>query len=114
MAHESCLGCITLKASAQIDTAKVAVKVSANNTMALAGASDAAVGILQDPVIEGEAGRVAVSGITMAVAGEAIAAGANVKSGANGKLVVDSTGAGIGVALEAATAANDIISVLLK
>lgn len=114
MAYENCLGCITLKASDEITTAKVAVKVSAANTMAVAGAADKAIGVLQDPVKAGEAGRVAVAGTTMVIAGAAISAGAFVKSGANGKVVTDSDGEGFGIALEAATAANDIISVLLK
>lgn len=113
MAYENCLGCITLKASAKVDTAKLAVKVSADNTMAVAGASDKAIGVLQDPVIAGEAARVAVSGITPVVAGGAIAAGAFVKAGANGK-VVTSTDPDLGVALESAAADGDIISVLIK
>lgn len=114
MAYEECLGCISLKAKDAIDTPRVAVKFGANG-IEVAGAGDEVIGVLQNPVKAGEAGRVAVNGVTMVAAGAAITTGAKVKAGANGKVVtIESGDASFGIALEAATAANDVIAVLLK
>lgn len=116
MSGESNLNCITLKADAQVDTAYVAVKVSGDHTFAVAEASDSAIGILQYPVKEGEAARIAVGGsISFAMASTAITAGSFVKAGAAGKIVTttDATTC-LGVALDTATLSGDIISVLIK
>jgi hypothetical protein len=106
------------------------VKVDANGKAALAGLGEAAVGVLQDNVPAGEPACVRVHGITKVVADAAIAAGANVKSSADAQAAtaaattVNTSDAGaasdpvigsnvIGVALEAAANAGEIISMLL-
>lgn len=114
MAYEECLGCISLKAKDAITTSKVAVKLGAYG-IEVAGADDEAIGILQDPVKAGEAARVAVQGISMAVAGETLAVGDNVVPGANGKCVKTTAPyLKMGTAVEVASAAGDIIGIALK
>lgn len=71
-------------------------------------------GVIQDNPASGEAVNVAFSGVTKVVAGAAVAAGARVMSSAAGKAVTaTSTNNFRGVALEAATADGDIITMLL-
>lgn len=114
MSGECNLNCITLKADKAAETAYVAVKVSGDHQFSVAGAEDAAIGILQHPAKEGEASRIAVGGISFAVASTAINAGAYVKAAAEGKISAATGTAGFGIALDAATKTGDIISVLLK
>lgn len=116
MAYEEKLNCITLKSTAAIAAAKKFVKVSGAKTCAVCSvAGEDAIGVIQDPVIAGEAARVAINGVSMVVASAAIAAGAKIATTATGTAVTAVEGNTIiGIALEAATAANDIIAVLLK
>ena len=114
MAYEECLGCMTLKAKDAINTPKVAVKLGTNG-IEVAGADDEAIGIFQDPVKAGEAARVAVHGVSMCVAGEALAMGDNVVPGADGKCVKTTAPyLKMGTAVEVANAAGDIIGIALK
>ena len=114
MAYEECLGCISLKAKDAITTAKVAVKLGATG-IEVAGASDEAIGILQEPVKAGEAARVAVAGVSMCVAGEELAIGDGVVPGANGKCVKTTAPyLKMGTAVEVASASGDIIGIALK
>lgn len=114
MAYEANLSAISLNAKVAIATPRVAVKFGAEG-IEVAGAGDEVIGVLQNPVIAGEAGRVAIDGITMIAAGGAITKAAKVKVGANGVAVAAESGdTTFGIALEAATAANDVIAVLLK
>ena len=73
-------------------------------------------GVLQNKPTSGQVGAVAVDGVSKVIAGAAVAKGADVMSNATG-LAITATGTGAyiqGEALEAATAANQIIAVLLK
>jgi hypothetical protein len=92
-----------------------AAKVDSNGLAALGGAGDFCVGITQDNVPTGEAGGVRISGVSKAVAGAAVAAGAKVTSDANGRIITAtaSTDNCLGVALSAAAALGEIISVLV-
>lgn len=88
-----------------------AVKISADRTVALAGAGEQVHGWLMDEAeAAGRQCAVAVEGLVQVKAGAAFAAGARLKSDANGKMVT--VGAGEDyycVSEEAATAENDII-----
>jgi len=57
---------------------------------------------------------VRLMGTALVEAGGAIAAGAEVEVGVNGTAVAKVTGVAVGIALNAATAAGDMIEVLLK
>lgn len=102
MAYENKGKEISLKATADMTGKKFApVKITGVDTFAEATpATDTVVGILQDEVKAGEMGRVCINGITMYKVGAAVAAGAEIT--------------GVGIALETATAAGDIIAVLIK
>lgn len=70
-------------------------------------------GVLQNKPTAGKIGELAYNGVVKIVAGDAVAAGANIKSDNVGRAVT-ATDYGQGVALEAASAAGDIIAVLLR
>jgi len=98
--------------------ANVLVKFSAANTVALCGATESPIGVTRNAVFT--AGDLVgvdllnAEGTIKMKAGGAITAGAKVYAIANGK--IDDTDPGscikVGVALQAATADNDIIEVL--
>lgn len=91
------------------------VKVTGAKQCGLAtAAGDAVVGVCQGkPQVAGEATTVAIRGVSRVMAGGAFAAGAKVDTDSTGRAVV-AAGAGIGIALEAATVANELTSVLLR
>ena len=101
MAYEVKGKTISLKAAAEVTKADKfkPVKISGNDTFALAGDSDTVVGVIQNECKAGEAGQVMINGITMFKATGTIAAGAAVGNW--------------GVALRAGVE-NDIIPVLIK
>lgn len=78
-------------------------------------ASDTVLGIIQDDVASGQASLIRVTGITKWVASAAISIGAVVGTTAAGKAVTKSANNDkiAGIALSAAAADGDIISVLL-
>lgn len=92
------------------------IDVSASGQAALCGDGANAEGVLQDiPSAQGQVCAVAISGVSKVVASGAIALGANVASGANGKAKVAASGNYIlGTAQEEATADGQIIAVLLN
>lgn len=90
-----------------------AVVINSSGQLALCGAGAQAYGILEDTPKAGEGGTVAVLGIVKAVAGDVIAAGAQVEVDAAGKIITFASGKPIGVAREAA-AAGQIIAITLK
>ena len=97
------------------------VKFSAPDTLILAAAAtDFLIGINSEVApVTGERCDAALQGIAFCEAGAAIAVGAMVTSDAVGRGVTAAPGAGvnnrvIGIALEAATAAGDVIRVLLE
>lgn len=130
MAYEANLKKHSLEAAADLSAKQFyAVKVDSAGKAALAGAGDRAFGILQNTPTQGQMASVAFDGISKAVAGGTIAAGAQVEVDANGKMVtaskavVDSTvssatdavkgGNVIGIAMEAAVA-GQIFSVMVQ
>lgn len=104
------------KAAADL-TAKqyYAVKLTAADTVGLAaaaGTESAILGILQNKPNTAEAATVMVTGISKAVAGAAITVGAQVMADNGGKIIAATTGKiPLGIALIAAAADGDIISV---
>jgi hypothetical protein len=107
---------IPLPASADLSAAQFLFVAMSATGIALAGAGDYAVGVLQDkPDALGRPGAVMVNGVTKVVAGAAVAVNAIVTSDAAGKAVTAGTTAdeGMGIALEAAANADEIIAVLL-
>ncbi len=94
------------------------VEVSAANTVtACNGATDRVLGVcLQTVAASGDAAPIRVLGVAKVVASAAISAGAVVGTTATGTAVTKSSAGDlvVGVALEAAGAAGDIISVLLQ
>lgn len=79
-----------------------------------AGADENTLGVARSNAADGEQVAVDVLGTAVVEAGAAIAAGATVKSNAAGKAITWATsGAKIGIALQAAGASGDLIEVLL-
>lgn len=69
-----------------------AVKLNASGQVVVAGAGEAAIGILQNNPGAGQAATVRVAGISKARAGGTIAAGGDVASNASGALVAATAG----------------------
>ena len=126
MAFEQPLFLISRRAGAGLSAAQYRfVALNANGEVLLAGAGDKAIGVLQNDPLQGQAATVQVLGISKVVAGGAINIGDYVASDASGKAKAavassanTTTGAItgshiVGIALEAATAADQVISVLL-
>lgn len=90
-----------------------AVKIDSNGKVALAGAGESAIGILQNNPAEGQTAAVMLSGETYAVFGGTVAAGANLTPDANGKLVTASAGNNIIAITTIAAAADEIRTVVL-
>lgn len=91
------------------------VKVTGAHTAGLAGAGESAVGVLQNkPQTVGSAATVAIRGISLVTAGGAVAAGDYVAADAEGRGVTGDAATANGIAIEAATAAGQLIPVLLK
>lgn len=81
---------------------------------AQAGADANTFGVCRAGGVSGERQTCDVLGTAMVEAGAAVSAGATVKSDASGRAITWATsGAKVGLALEAATAAGQIIEVLL-
>jgi hypothetical protein len=113
MAWEKPLEQISLIAAADLSSKQYyAIKVDSDGKAALAGAGENAIGILQDTPALGNVGNVMTLGVSKAVYGGTVSAGANLEVAAGGKLVAYSSGAIVGVALEPGSA-NEIHSVLL-
>lgn len=81
---------------------------------AQAGADAVCIGVARSAGLSGERIPVDVKGTAIIEAGEAVAQGATVKSDASGRAIAWATaGAKTGIALQAATAAGQMIEVLL-
>src|SRR5690242_2744917 len=117
MAVEQKLRAITVPASADLSADQYHfVSVNSDGQLALTGAGAAAHGVLQDkPTAQGEAAELGVpGGVSKVVAGAAVNAGAELAADSTGRGVTATTGDFVaGIALEAAAAANVVISVLL-
>ena len=81
---------------------------------ATSGANEAVLGILQDAPAAGQKGSIMTMGVSKAVMGGTTTVGDNLRADASGHLVTAGGGeVPVAVALEAATAANDIRPVLM-
>jgi len=107
--------CISLKATAAV-TAKYTVgKYTADGLAVATAQDDPIVGFIQREGKATEALPVMINGISMGIASAAISKGAKVAATTGGALVTATAGDQfVGIALEAATAANDIIPVLIQ
>lgn len=104
----------TLVAGADLSSAQYSlVKVDASGQAVLAGAGEAAVGVLQNDPESGEAATIAIGGVSKCRAGGSVDEG-NVTSDASGKATADSGGSYvIGQALSAAGGADEFFTLLI-
>lgn len=117
MATDQSMVCINLEAGQDLSSKQYYfVTIASDGQVDPTGDGLSADGVLQDaPSAAGYPATIAISGRTKVVAGAAIARGANVASGATGKAKTSANGNRVlGVALEAAAADGDVISILLK
>jgi hypothetical protein len=105
--------CISLKSTNIMASKYLAVAMSGDEIVLATSAADVVVGFVQREGIAHETLPVMVNGITMAIAGAAIAAGSPICPTTGGK-VVTAAGKFCGIALEAASKADDIIPVLIE
>lgn len=109
----------TLTASADLSAQQYKfAKISGARTLTVcAAATDRPVGVIQNKPVSGATVDLMVTGVTKMVAGAAVSAGDELTSDAQGRAITAVTAAGAnrsyGIALEAATAAGQIIEVLL-
>ncbi len=111
------LECITFESSGDLSTSQY-LFVDLNSSAQIAVETSAGanvIGVLQDkPAAQGRAAAVAISGVSLVVAGAAFDAGAKITVDTAGKAQTATTGNFIhGIALKAAGAANDVVPVLL-
>jgi len=91
-----------------------AAKVDTDGDIVLAGAGEAALGIITEAAVENKPVTVQFGGIAKAIAAGAFNAGVMLASDGNGKLTTASTGNEvIGIALEVSGGANEIVAVAL-
>lgn len=92
------------------------VKQSGAGTATFCNAStDEAIGVLQNKPLSGEAMAIGILGVTKIVAGDVIAAGADLMPDASGRAITAATASNksYGKAIDAATAAGQIIRALI-
>lgn len=89
------------------------VEGTAGDAIGLATAAGQPLGTLQNAPDEGDVAEILTSGVGKVKAGAAIAEFAKIEVGTSGKAITLASGFAVGVALEAATADNQIISVRL-
>ena len=115
MALETPIWNLSLEAASDLSSNQYyAAVVNSSGKAALAGAGAKIIGVIQNAPIAGEAAAVMVLGRTKGIAGAAVTTGNELEIDANGRFIPLSTGTSVGFALEDATAAGDIISVVLK
>ncbi len=105
----------TLPAADDLSANQYRFLVATGGNATLAGAGVASVGVLQnDPSVAGQAAGIMATGISKVVAGAAVVAGTKVMTDAQARAIT-ATGTNfvVGVALTAAGAANEVISVLV-
>lgn len=93
------------------------VKITGRHQVGLATApTDVVVGVAQNkPQVEGQATTVGIFGISNVLSGGAIAPADNVTTDDQGRAVTTADGAaGLGVAVTSASAAGELVSVLLR
>ena len=104
--------CISLKSTLAMTDKYLAVKMVGREIQLATSAADVVVGFVQREGIASEVLPVMINGISMAVAGDVIAAGSPICPTTGGK-VITASGKFCGIALEAASASGDIIPVLV-
>ena len=120
MATEEALRNITRLAAADLTASQyLLMNIDAAGKAALAGAAGRAVGVLQNNPNIDQAATLAIGGVSKVVAGAVVAAGADLQSDASGRAIAFAApGVGVvawkvGIALEAAGAAGEVISMLI-
>jgi len=105
----------TLPASADLSAAQFRAMVcNSSGQAAQAGAAAPIIGVLQNkPSAANQAATIMAEGVTMAQVGAAVAAGASLETNASGQFITLAAGIRVGIALQAATGANQVISILL-
>lgn len=88
------------------------VKVNGSSEAIQAVANDEVIGVSMNETTAGQVQEIA-DGIVMVTAGDAVLAGALVASDANGKAITATT-TNVGIAITAATAADQLIAVKIK
>lgn len=96
---------------------KASAALSANTfvtaTGAVATAAGNALGVARSDAVSGDLCPVDVLGTAKVIASAAISAGAHLEVASGGKAVTQTSGKTVGIALEEAGEANDVIEVLL-
>lgn len=108
----------TLKASVDLSADQYHfAAISGTGTVGLCGAGATAIGVIQNKPVSGDAVELDCDGVTKVVAGAAITPGteARVMSDSTGRAITAATTGSkiLGIALEAATAAGQLIAVKL-
>lgn len=118
--HSQCTAAANLSATAGLDGPNgsgqfLAVKVTAARQVNLASTGGEAIdGILQNDPASGYVADVGFMGISKAVAGAAFSAGALLMTDTSGRLITaTSTNSAVAKAIEAATAANQVVTVFV-
>jgi hypothetical protein len=91
----------------------LALVADGSGNAALAGAAATIIGVLQNDPVLGQAAAIMNKGVTKMEAGAAIAAGAGIETNASAQAITLVVGDRVGTALQAASGAGEIISVLL-
>lgn len=104
---------IPLLALPVMATTAIAAQRFVTSVGAQAGAGANTVGVSRTAAAIGERTTTDIIGTTVVQTGAAVASGATLQSDANGKAITWASGARVAVALEAATAADQFIEVLL-
>ena len=105
---------VTLPAGADLSSSQfLAVVPNGDGEAILPGAGDKALGFLQNKPVENAAAQVQVLGLTKAVSGAAVTAGAEVEVTAAGKVINLATGISVGFAKIGSVGADETISVWL-
>jgi len=105
---------ISLLALTVVATGTIAANRFVTPAGAQAGADANTLGVARTAAVPGDKIAVDVLGTAVVEAGAALSAGATVKADASGRAITwASSGAKVGIALEAATAAGQFIEVLL-
>lgn len=117
MAYEEALKKISRPVAADMSSNQYRfVKIDSSGRAALSGTANKPDGVLQDdPSTAGDAGCIAIAGVSKVVAGAALDEGVDVTSDNAGRAVAAATGDEVaGRTLTSASGANSIVSVLLK
>lgn len=114
MAREEALKSITLKAGADLSAKQYRVgALNASGDVVVAGAKARAVGIIQNNPKADDAATVGINGVSRVISGAAVPCGP-VQSDAEGAVVPYTDGEIVGDVCEPASAAGQIVSIILR